>query len=214
MKVLAINGSPRTHCNTATLLNYTLEGAASRGAETELVYLYNLDFKGCKSCFACKLINGKSYGRCAVDDELTPVLRKVEKVDALVLGSPIYFGNVTGEMRSFMERLLFPYLVYNANHSTLFTREIKTGLIYTMNVQEGLMKQMGYDRSLSLVETVMARIFGESESLFVYDTYQFDDYSKYESTLFDVEAKAKRRKEEFPKDCQKAFDLGVRFANG
>ena len=53
-----------------------------------------------------------------------------------------------------------------------------------------------------------------SESLFVYDTYQFDDYSKYDATaaVFDVEAKAKRRKEEFPKDCQKAFEMGVRVS--
>jgi len=212
MKVLAINGSPRTTCNTATVLEYALEGAASQGAETELVHLYKLDFKGCISCFACKLKNGESYGRCAVKDELTPVLKKAGETDALVLGSPIYYGSVTGEMRSFMERLLFPYSVYDANRSTLFNRRIKTGLIYTMNVREEQMKQIGYDRSLGLAEMVMARIFGESESLFVCDTYQFDDYSKYETTVFDVEAKAKRRKEEFPKDCQKAFEMGVRVA--
>jgi hypothetical protein len=81
-----------------------------------------------------------------------------------------------------------------------------------MNVREEQMKQIGYDRSLGLAEMVMARIFGKSESLFVYDTYQFDDYSKYETTVFDVEAKAKRRKEEFPKDCQKAFEMGVRVS--
>ena len=212
MKVLAINGSPRTKCNTATLLNNALEGAASQGAETELVHLYKLDFKGCISCFACKFKNGESYGRCAVEDELTPVLKKAGETEALVLGSPIYYGGVTGEMRSFMERLLFPYSVYDANRSTLFNRRIKTGLIYTMNVREEQMKQIGYDRSLGLAEMVMARIFGKSESLFVYDTYQFDDYSKYETTVFDVEAKAKRRKEEFPKDCQKAFEMGVRVA--
>jgi multimeric flavodoxin WrbA len=212
MKVLAINGSPRTKCNTATLLNNALEGAASHGAETELVHLYKLDFKGCISCFACKLKNGESYGRCAVEDELTPVLKKAGETDALVLGSPIYYGGVTGEMRSFMERLLFPYSVYDANRSTLFNRRIKTGLVYTMNVREAQMKQIGYDRSLGLAEMVMARIFGKSESLFVYDTYQFDDYSKYETTVFDVEAKAKRRKEEFPKECQKAFEMGVRVA--
>ena len=212
VKVLAINGSPRTKCNTATLLSKVLEGAASQGAEVELVHLYELNFKGCISCFACKLKNGESYGRCAVEDELTPVLKKAGETDALVLGSPIYYGSVTGEMRSFMERLLFPYSVYDANRSTLFNRRIKTGLIYTMNVREEQMKQIGYDRSLGLAEMVMARIFGSSESLFVYDTYQFDDYSKYEATVFDVEAKAKRRKEEFPRDCQKAFDMGVRFA--
>lgn len=212
MKVLAINGSPRTKCNTATLLNNALEGAASRGAETELVHLYKVNFKGCISCFACKLINGESYGRCAVNDDLTPILKKAEKADAIILGSPIYLGTATGEMRSFMERLIFPYLVYDANHSTLFKKKIKTGLIYTMGAREDQMKLMGYDRYFNMVEMVMKRIFGESESLFVTDTYQFDDYSKYESTLFNVEEKATRRKEEFPKDCQKAFDMGVRVA--
>ena len=212
MKVLAINGSPRTKCNTATLLNSALEGAASQGAETELVHLYKLNFKGCISCFSCKLKEGESYGRCAVTDELTPILKKVEEADAIIFGSPIYLGTVTGEMKSFMERLIFPYLVYDANHSTLFKKKIKTGLIYSMGAREDQMKLMGYDRYFTMVEMVMKRIFGESESLFVTDTYQFNDYSKYESTLFNVEEKAMRRKEQFPKDCQKAFDMGVRVA--
>ncbi len=212
VKVLAINGSPRTKCNTATLLNNALEGAASRGAETELVHLYKLNFKGCISCFACKLKNGESYGRCAVNDDLTPILTKAEEADAIILGSPIYLGTATGEMRSLMERLIFPYLMYDVNHSTLFKKSIKTGLIYTMNAREDQMKLMGYDQSLNFVEMVMKRVFGESESLFVTDTYQFDDYSKYESSAFNVEEKAKRRKGEFPKDCEKAFEMGVRFA--
>jgi hypothetical protein len=81
-----------------------------------------------------------------------------------------------------------------------------------MGAKEDQMKLMGYDQSLNIVEMVMKRIFGESESLFVTDTYQFYDYSKYDSSAFDPEKKAKRRKEEFPKDCQKAFAMGVRFA--
>ena len=102
--------------------------------------------------------------------------------------------------------------MYDVNHSTLFKKSIKTGLIYTMNAREDQMKLMGYDQSLNFVEMVMKRVFGESESLFVTDTYQFDDYSKYESSAFNVEEKAKRRKGEFPKDCEKAFEMGVRFA--
>jgi multimeric flavodoxin WrbA len=144
VKVLAINGSPRTKCNTATLLHYALEGATSQRAETELVHLYELDFKGCISCFACKLKNGESYGRCAVNDELTPILTKAEEADALILGSPIYLGAATGEMRSFAERLIFPCLVYDVNRSTLFKRKIKTGLIYTMGAPEDQVKLMGY----------------------------------------------------------------------
>ena len=111
-EVLGINGSPRKAWNTATLLEKALEGAASVGARTELVHLYDLDFTGCTSCFACKLKGGKSYGRCAVRDELSPVLDRVREADALVLGSPIYFGTAAGMMRCCMERLLFPYLAY------------------------------------------------------------------------------------------------------
>ena len=77
------------------------------------------------------------------------------------------------------------------------------GLIYTMNAREDQMKLMGYDQSLNFVEMVMKRVFGEAESLFVTDTYQFDDYSKYESSVFNVEEKAKRRKEDFQKIVKK-----------
>ena len=110
MKIIAINGSPRKKWNTATLLEKALEGAASLGAETEFVHLYDLVFKGCTSCFSCKLKGGTSYGKCAMNDGLTPVLEKLATADAFILGSPVYFGTVTGEMRSFMERLLFQYL--------------------------------------------------------------------------------------------------------
>ena len=113
MYVIGINGSPRKHGNTATLLEHALKGAESEGAETELVHLYDLEYTGCTSCFACKTLGGKSYGRCAVKDGLTPLLKKIEKdADAIILGSPIYFGTDTGMMRSFLERLIFPYLTY------------------------------------------------------------------------------------------------------
>jgi len=212
MKIMAFNGSPRENKNTATLLEHALKGAESQGAETELIHLYDLDYKGCISCFACKRINGSSYGTCAMKDDLTPVLQKIDEADALIFGSPIYFAGMTGEMRSFLERLLFQYLVYDKERSTLFKRKISTGLIYTMNVNQSLMEQIGYEQNLKVMEMVLNRIFGVSESLFVTDTYQFDDYSKYVSTAFNAEEKAKRHLEEFPKDCEKAFEMGVRFA--
>ncbi|MDF2572176.1 MAG: NADPH-dependent reductase [Sporomusa sp.] len=129
MNVLAINGSPRKSWNTATLLSSALEGAASQGATTELIHLYDLNYKGCISCFACKLKDGKSYGKCAYQDDLTPVLEKIEKADAVFLGSPIYFGNVTGEMRSLMERMAFQYLVYDKNYSSLVVKKKPIGFI-------------------------------------------------------------------------------------
>lgn len=212
MKVIALNGSPRKKWNTATLLNKALEGAASKGAETELVNLYDLNYKGCMSCFACKLKDGNSYGRCAINDDMAPVLRKIEDADAVIFGSPIYFGSVTGEMRSLMERLMFQYLVYDKEGTTLLKKKILTGFIYTMNVSEDFIKKIGYEQNFKSTEMTLKRIFGASESLVVTDTYQFEDYSKYVNTLFNVEEKAKRREVEFPKDCEKAFEMGVRFA--
>lgn len=212
MRVIGINGSPRKKWNTATLLDKALEGAASKGAETEMIHLYDLDFKGCISCFACKTKGGKSYGRCAVKDDLATVLEKVQEVDAMVLGSPIYFGTVTGEMRSFMERLLFPYLAYTNPPSSLFERKINTGFIYTMNAPEERIGQHGWQH-IGLNEMILKMVFGSAESLMSFETYQFDDYAKVVSDFFDVEKRVKRRKEVFPEDCAKAFEFGAKLAS-
>lgn len=212
MNVLAINGSPRKSWNTATLLNNALEGAASTGAATELIHLYDLNYKGCISCFACKLKGGKSYGKCAYQDELSPVLDKIAAADAIFLGSPIYFGNVTGEMRSLIERMAFPYLVYDKNYSSLLEKKRPVGFIYTMNITAEMVPEWGYDKTLSATETAFKRTFGATESLYVTDTYQFSDYDRYVVTAFDAAAKAKRRQEVFPEDCKKVFELGVKFA--
>jgi multimeric flavodoxin WrbA len=212
MKVIAVNGSPRKKWNTATLLERVLEGAASKGAETELVHLYDLDFKGCVSCFACKTIDGPSYGRCVVKDDLTPLLKAVMDVQALILGSPIYYGTVTGEMRSFMERLFFPFSAYIDPPGSLFPRKISTGFIYTLGATEEMAKEMGFGHHISWNEMILERIFGAAESLCSYDTYQFEDYSKVFAPRFDPEKKAERRREVFPLDCAKAFEMGARFA--
>ncbi len=213
MKVIAINGSPRKKWNTATLLNKALEGAASNGAETEFIHLYDLNYKGCISCFSCKTRGGKSYGKCAVKDDLTKILEKIRSIDAIILGSPIYFGTITGQMKSFIERFLFPYTPYTRTKLTLFPKKINSGLIYTMNVTERQMKQMRYDKHLATYEIILKMILGTSESLFSNDTYQFDDYSKVVADRFNAEKKAKNRQEMFPKDCEKAFQMGVKFTN-
>jgi multimeric flavodoxin WrbA len=213
MYVIAINGSSRKEWNTATMLKKALEGASSRETKTELVHLYDLNYTGCKSCFACKTRGGTSYGRCAVKDDLSPVLKKVEEADALILGSPIYFGTVSGQMKSFMERLLFAFLTYTNPPASLFPKKIQTGLIYTMNITEEQVNAFGLAPHFKNNERVMKLIFGSAESLYSYDTYQFDDYAKVVADRFDPEKKLQRHKEVFPKDCEKAFQMGVRFVD-
>src|SRR5512139_33663 len=154
MKAIAVNGSPRKSWNTATLLRKTLAGAKAKGAKTELVHLYDLSYRGCISCFACKKIGGKSYGRCAVRDELTPVLKRAAEADVLILGSPMYFHTESGEMRSFMERLLFPYVTYTPERACIFPGRSQTGLIYTMNVTEENMAAYHQDVSVKASQGV------------------------------------------------------------
>ncbi len=205
---MVVNGSPRKKWNTATLLEKAIEGAASERAKTELVHLYDLDYKGSISCFACKTKNGRSYGKCAVKDELTRVLKKVNEADVIILGSPIYFGTVTGEMRSFMERLLFPLSTYTDPPGSLFSRKVRTAFIYTLGATEQMARERGFDRHIVENEMWMKRIFGTSETLCSYDALQFEDYSKVYAPRFDPAKKAKVREEVFPVDCEKAFKMG------
>ena len=214
MKLLAVNGSPRKHKNTGQLLEKIVEGAASKGAQAELVQLKELTYRGCVSCFHCKKIGGKHYGRCALKDDLSPVLDKAHEADALVLGTPFYFSAESAFMRALMERLWFQYYLYSAQKPPLSPRKKATALIYTMNVPEKDMEERNYGHMTGLAQGFMSRTFGSCEVLTVNDTYQFDDYAKYLCTVWDAEAKAQRRAEVFPQDLAKAFALGERLAAG
>jgi multimeric flavodoxin WrbA len=214
MNVLAVNGSPRKNENTAVLLQNALNGAKENGAETRFVNLYEINFKGCISCFACKRKDSRCNGICAVKDDLKEILEYALSCDVIFLGSPIYFGNVTGEMRSFLERLLFPNLSYNVGERSTFPGKIASGFIYTMNVPKNIMDQINYEAVFKQNQQLLQLFHGDSEILISNDTYQFHDYSKYDASNFDESHKAIVRKEQFPIDCQNAFDLGVRLTGG
>ena len=100
--------------NTAQMLQKFAEGVktANEGNEVKTYRLYDLDYKGCMSCMACK-VKGKASNIGKFKDPLTPILEEIAQADGLVLGSPIYFGDVTGQMRTFLERLCFPWLSYS-----------------------------------------------------------------------------------------------------
>lgn len=213
MKVYAINGSPRKNKNTATLLQKALDGAKAsikdKEIQTEIINLYDLNYTGCKSCFACKRLGGVSYGKCAIKDDLYEVLEKLSEADGIIFGSPIYFGNITGQLQSFLERFLFPYLVYDKNYTSLAPKKMQTAFIYTMNVSEELMEKVGYLSTFDKIESTLGHILTKPLVMYSNNTYQFDDYSKYKMEIFSEEEKAEHRRIQFPLDCEKAFELGV-----
>jgi len=212
MQLLILNSSPRKDWNTGTLLSRAMEGAVSAGAHTEIIHLYGLNFKGCSSCFSCKRLGGKSYGKCALKDDLSPILGKCAGADALILGAPIYLGTVNACMQAFIERLAYPYLAYDAAKSSLAPKKMPIAFIYTFGATDERIKEAGYDQCVRTHEMFLKRIFGSFQSVRAVDTYQFDDYSKYETSGINVAKKEKVREEIFPKDMEKAYALGIRIA--
>ena len=207
-KIIIIDGGPRRGMNTAQMLQHFAEGAQSVSDDVEVktVRLYDMDFKGCMSCMVCK-IKGKASNICKFKDALTPVLEEIAQADGLVLGSPIYFGDVTGKMRIFLERLAFPWLSYN-DYSMTAPKPMPVVLIETMNGTADRNNSQGYGS----MEYCIARALGEPEHLIAYNTYQVKDYSRFELAGFSEEAKRQYRDAHWQEDLQKAFDAGRRMA--
>ena len=100
MKTVCLLGSPRRGGNSDTLAGHFCDEAKSRGADIESVVLSDLNYNGCINLFQCK----NTLDRCGQEDDLTPVLESIEQASILVLASPIYFTNLTGQMKLAMDR--------------------------------------------------------------------------------------------------------------
>ena len=95
-KIIIIDGGPRKTFNTASMLQKIAEGAASVSDQIEVktIRLYDMQYRGCMSCMACKL-KGKASHLCKYKDALTPVLEEIAEADGLAIGSPIYFSEIS-----------------------------------------------------------------------------------------------------------------------
>jgi multimeric flavodoxin WrbA len=100
MKIAALLGSPRPQGNSSTLARAFLKAAADAGAEITEYPLNQLNFQGCQGCMGCKT---KSES-CILEDELAPVLEAVREADLLLLASPVYFGEISGQLKCFFDR--------------------------------------------------------------------------------------------------------------
>jgi len=100
MKVLAVNGSPRPEGNTANMLRAVLEICRDAGLHTELYQAGGRPVQGCMACGGCR----GHVGRCAIDDWANEVYVKMTEADAILLGSPTYFADLTPEMKAVIDR--------------------------------------------------------------------------------------------------------------
>lgn len=103
-KVIAFMGSPRKNGYTAQLIEYVLNGARDEGAEIVIYRLNDEGIKGCQGCFYCR-----EHADCATKDKLYPMYEDIKTADGIIAGLPIYFGDVSGQAKLWLNRL-YPML--------------------------------------------------------------------------------------------------------
>jgi multimeric flavodoxin WrbA len=123
MKVVAFNGSARKNGNTAILLKTALAELEREGIQTELIQLAGQTLSGCDACYICRERKDK---RCVIEtDPLNDYCEKAFAADGLLLGSPVYFGDITTNTKALMERM---GLVSRVN-GDLFKRKVGAGVV-------------------------------------------------------------------------------------
>ena len=152
----------------------------------------------------------KTKGKCYWKDDLSPLIEKILDADALLIGSPIYFGQPTSEFRALVERLIFCIMSYD-DGSSYFRGKVNVAIFYTMNAPREFYEQSMKD-SLSSVEFLFSYLNGEVVSYPVCDTLQVHDYSKYNMGGFSQELKERQLVLQYPKDIEKAFEIGAEMS--
>lgn len=102
MKVLLINGSPNKNGCTYTALREVADTLEKNAIETEILYLGKKPISGCIACMQCQ-----TTGKCGINDQVNKVLAQLESIDAIVIGSPVYYAGPTGQVTAFLDRLFF-----------------------------------------------------------------------------------------------------------
>ena len=102
MKVLLINGSPNERGCTYTALAEAQKVFEKNGIETEIVYLGKKPIAGCVACGICR-----KAGYCVYNDTVNEVIDQLDDIDGLIVGSPVYYAGVSGQITSFLDRLFF-----------------------------------------------------------------------------------------------------------
>ena len=207
-KIVVVNAGPRKGWNTDTLITEAAKGAESTGATIERFDLYRLErYTGCISCFGCK--REKNKGRCVCRDALMPVLDAIRESDGLIIGSPNYLSELTASFRALYERLIFQNLTYNMETPCCNERPIPVLLIMTSNAPD-----TGYAGLLENYRQTLSRFVGPTELLVSGNTLQLKDYSRtdWPWTMFDPAEKQRRHETVFPRECEKAYQMGAALA--
>ena len=147
MKIVGFIGSSRKEGNTAWTVNKILEGAKEQGAETQVWSFSDLEIKPCRGCLACVKGDG-----CAIHDDMQKIYDALKQADVLVLGSPVYMGQMTAQAKIFTDRL---FAQISPRFSPKFKEENagkKLVLVFTQGNPDPGMFQAYYDYTKNMFQ--------------------------------------------------------------
>jgi len=156
MNVMGFVGSPRKKGNTAWIINKILEGAKEQGAETKTWYFNDLDINPCQGCFCCK----QGDMCCVLRDDMQKIYDALTHADILVLGSPIYMGQMSAQAKIFVDRL---FALYYPRFSPHFRERVvakKLVLIFSQGNPDPCKFQTYYDYTRNMFEMLEFEIKG------------------------------------------------------
>jgi multimeric flavodoxin WrbA len=148
MKIIGFIASSRKEGNTAWAVNKILEGAKGQGAETQSWCFSDLDIKPCRGCSNCK----KSGKGCVINDDMQNIYTAFANADAIVLGSPVYMGQMSAQAKIFTDRL---YACTSPRFSPYFkenTRKKKMVLVFTQGNPDPALFQSYFDYTKNMFQ--------------------------------------------------------------
>jgi len=147
MKIIGFIASPRKEGNTAWTVNKILEAAKERGAETQAWYSGDLDIKPCRGCLGC--VQG---GSCVVNDDMQKLYTALKQADMLVLGSPVYMGQMSAQAKIFTDRLFAQITPRFSPHFKEGNAGKKLLLVFTQGNPDPNMFRVYFDYTKSMFQ--------------------------------------------------------------
>lgn len=127
-KIVAFYGSARKNGNTATIVNEILKGSANSTADIKSYHLSEMDIKPCRGCFYCR-----KNECCTIKDDMQDVLQEIKTADAIIISSPIYMFQVSGQVKQMIDRL-YPVLIGEPGRYSLSYELKKTITVYSQGL--------------------------------------------------------------------------------
>jgi multimeric flavodoxin WrbA len=143
MKVMGFIASPRKAGNTAWIVDRILDGAKEQGAETQSWYFSDLDIKPCQGCLDCH--KGDQDRGCGINDDMQKLYEAFEHADVLVLGSPVYMGQMSAQAKIFTDRLFAQISPRFSPHYKESNVKKKLVLVFTQGNPDAGMFQVYFD---------------------------------------------------------------------